>query len=74
MSKHQILFSLGVENGQTGAGQAGRTCLARPNSQARTGTEIISFSVELTTIIDHSRMSNLKRLIYLSSHKSDDHA
>ena len=28
-------FSLGVENGQAGAGWDGQTCLARPNSQAR---------------------------------------
>ena len=36
-SKHQIL-SLSVENEQTDAGRDGQTCLARPNSQARTGT------------------------------------
>ena len=31
-------FSLGVENDRGDAGRDGRTCLARPNSQARTGT------------------------------------
>ena len=31
-------FSLSVENEQAGAGQDGRTRLARPNSQARTRT------------------------------------
>ena len=31
-------FGLSVENGQAGAGQDGRTCRARLNSQARTGT------------------------------------
>ena len=32
-------FSLSVENEQAGAGRDGRTRLARPNYQARTGTE-----------------------------------
>ena len=31
-------FSLNVENEQTDAGRDDQTCLARPNSQARTGT------------------------------------
>ena len=31
-------FNLGVENEQADAGRDGRTCLVRPNSQARTGT------------------------------------
>ena len=31
-------FSLNVDNEQTDAGQGGQTCLATPNSQARTGT------------------------------------
>ena len=35
VSKRQILS---VENEQAGAGRDGRTWLARPNSQARTGT------------------------------------
>ena len=39
LSKHQpIRFSLSVENERADAGRDGRTCLARPNSQARTGT------------------------------------
>ena len=34
-SKHQpIRFSPGVENEQADAGRNGRTCLARPNTQA----------------------------------------
>ena len=36
MSKHQI--SLSTKNEQVYAGRDGRTRLARPNSQARTGT------------------------------------
>ena len=35
VSKHQIKSS--VENGRADAGRDGRTCLARPKSQARTG-------------------------------------
>ena len=38
-------LSLSVENEQAGAGRNGRTRLARPNSQARTGTEKCSFSL-----------------------------
>ena len=39
-------FSLSVENDdQADAGWNGRTCLARPNSQARTGTRKYSFSL-----------------------------
>ena len=38
-------FSLGVENEQAEAGRDGRTCLAGPNSQARTGTGECSFSL-----------------------------
>ena len=30
--------NLSLENGRADAGRDGRTCLARPNSQARTGT------------------------------------
>ena len=44
VSKHQN-FSLNVENEQADAGRNGRTRLARPNSQARTGTGKYSFSV-----------------------------
>ena len=40
--KHQIRLS--VENGQGDAGRDGRTRLARPNSQARTGTYKKAFS------------------------------
>ena len=43
-------FSLNVENEQADAGLDGRTGLARPNSQARTGTrKYIFFPVQLTT-------------------------
>ena len=37
-------FSLSVKNEQTDAGRDDQTCLARPNSQARTGTGKYSFS------------------------------
>ena len=36
---------LSVENEQADAGRDGRTCLARPDSQARTGTGKNSFSL-----------------------------
>ena len=50
-----------MENEQVDAGRDGRTGLARPNSQARTGTgEILFFSVQLTT----TRIGNLIRLIH----------
>ena len=39
-------FSLSVENGQAEAGRDSRTCLARPNSKARTGTGGKSWSVD----------------------------
>ena len=42
--KHQIL-NLSVENEQTEGGRDGQTCLARPNSQARTGTGKYLFSL-----------------------------
>ena len=44
-------FSLSVKNEQADAGRDGRTRLARPNSQARTGTvrEMFIFAVQLTT-------------------------
>ena len=38
-------FSLNIENEQTDAGRDGRTCLTRPNSQARTATGKNSFSL-----------------------------
>ena len=54
-------FSLSVENEQAGAGRVGRTRLARPNSQARTGTrEILISPVQLNT----TRIGNLTRLIH----------
>ena len=40
-----IRFSPSMENEQADAGWDGRTRLARPNSQARTGTEKYSFSL-----------------------------
>ena len=44
VSKHQpIRFSPSVENEQADAGRDGRTRLARPNSQARTGTGKYAF-------------------------------
>ena len=53
------IFSLSLENEQADAGPDGRTRLARPNSQARTGTDskIFNFSVQLTM----SRIGNLPR-------------
>ena len=53
------MFRLSLENEQADAGPDGRTRLARPNSQARTGTdkEIFVFSVQLTA----SRIGNLTR-------------
>ena len=54
-------FSLRVENEQDDAGRDGRTCLARPNYQARTGARKISFfPVQWTT----SRISSLTWLIH----------
>ena len=43
VNKHQI--GLDVENKRADAGRNGRTCLARPSSQARTGTGEKSFSL-----------------------------
>ena len=53
------IFSLSLGNEQADAGPDGRTRLARPNSQARTGTDskIFKFSAQLTT----SRIGNLTR-------------
>ena len=53
-------FSLSVKNEKANAGRDGRTCLARPNSQARTGQDNILFPVQLTT---SSRIGNLTRLV-----------
>ena len=57
VSKHQIQSEYGDE--QADAGRDGRNRLARPNSQARTGTEKFIFLVQLTP----SRVGNLTRLI-----------
>ena len=38
-------FSLSMENEQPDAGRESRTCLTRPNSQARAGTGEYSFSL-----------------------------
>ena len=58
-----------VENEQADAGRDGQTCLARPNSQARTGAEKHIFHVQLTM----SRVGNLTRLtdslVYSSLYK-----
>ena len=56
--KHQIQPEYGDE--QADAGRDGWTRLARPNSQARTGTGEYYFPVQLTTI----RIGNLTRLIH----------
>ena len=56
VSKHQI--QPGYGDNQADAGRDCRTRLARPNSQARTGTGKFVFSVQLTT----SRIGNLTRL------------
>ena len=37
--RNAIIFNLSMENEQTAAGRDDRTRLARPNFQARTGTE-----------------------------------
>ena len=52
---------MSLENEQADAGRDDRMRLARPNSQARTGTgrEIFVFPIQLTT----SRIGNLTRLI-----------
>ena len=44
-------FSLSMENEQANAGRDGRTCLARPNSQPRTGTGKCS----LSCLADHEQ-------------------
>ena len=61
-SKHQLIrFSISVENRRAAVGRDGRTCRARPNSQARTGTgRKRCFPVQLTT----SRISNLKGFVH----------
>ena len=48
-------FSLSMENEQDSAGRGGRSCLARPNSQARTDTGKYSLynSRSLQLKIDH---------------------
>ena len=55
------MSSLSVENEQADAGRESRTRLARPNSQARTGTgEITHFPCSP----DHEQDGNLNRLIH----------
>ena len=66
ISRVNTRLSLSMENEQADAGRDVQTCLARPNSQARMGTEIF-FPVQLTT----NRIGNLTRLIYYDM--SDDH-
>ena len=56
--KHQNQLS--VVNEQADVGRGGRTCLARPNSQARMETGINLVPVQLTT----SRIVHHIRLIY----------
>ena len=61
MSKVSTRFSLSAENEKADTGRDDRTCLARPNSQARTGTRKSSFSLyQLTT----SRIGNHAWLIH----------
>ena len=42
-------FTRGVENEEADAGRDGRTCIAEPNSQARTDTEEKDVSLVLVT-------------------------
>ena len=64
-------FSLGVENGQADVGRDGLTCIARPNSQARTGTGKINFPVfnifpvQLTTSRIGSHTQLMVSLLYV---------
>ena len=44
-------FSLSIENEQADAGRVGRTCPARPNFQARTGTWICLFLLECGSFV-----------------------
>ena len=69
VSKHQIQPEYRDEQADTG--RDGSTRLARPNSQARTGTGIYIFPVQLTT----SRIGSLTRLIHtlLVYSLCDDH-
>ena len=55
-------FSMSVESEQAGAGRDGRTCLVRPECQARTGTGNIL-----------SGIGNLTRLIHTLLGICDDH-
>ena len=57
-SKHQIQHRYGDD--QADAGRDNQTCLARPNSQARTGTGKLVSPVQRTTT---SRIGNLTGLI-----------
>ena len=45
VSKHQVRFSLSVDNERADAGRDGRTRRARPNSQARMETGKKTFSL-----------------------------
>ena len=69
-TRHRF-FSLSVKNEQAGAGRDGRIRLARPNSQARTGTgKRFLVPVQLTT--SEYWLPNLTRLIHtLLPYKSD---
>ena len=68
VSKHQVQPEYGDERVE--AGRDCRTCLARPNYQARTGTgKYLCFPVQLTT----SRIGNLTQLI-LTLAICDDHS
>ena len=60
VSKHKIQPEYGGE--QADAGRDRRTCLARPNFQARTGTGKHSFFPDQLTT---SRIGNFTRLILL---------
>ena len=53
-----VIFGVSMEYEQADAGRDGRTHLATPNSQARTGTENFPYSA------DHDRIDNLTRLIH----------
>ena len=65
VSKHQIQPEYYGDE-QADAGRARRTCLARPNSQARTNADReISISLYFPTQLTTSRIGNLTQLIHI---------
>ena len=63
-------FSMGVKNEQADAGQEGRTCLAGPNYQARTGTVKKSFSLFSSP---RAGLATIPVLIHMYPAESADH-